>query len=85
MIVCGIQFDIAWEDPKKNFALCTPWMKRAANMGARVVALPEMFATGFSMNAEKVAAFSEITVKYLRDSAKELGPAETRKETELEG
>ncbi|MFH1998452.1 MAG: carbon-nitrogen family hydrolase [Planctomycetota bacterium] len=71
--MCGIQFDIAWEDPVENFQLCTPLLSQAAEIGARLVVLPEMFATGFSMDAEKIAAFSEDTVRFLSERARELG------------
>ena len=58
MLIAGIQMDIAWEEPKESFALARRQLDRAEAAGARFCVLPEMFATGFSMNAEKVAAFA---------------------------
>ena len=54
MRVAGVQFDIAWEEPAENFLRAAPLLERAAAAGAHLVALPEMFNTGFSMNAEEV-------------------------------
>ena len=55
MRVAGIQSDIAWEDPDANFANLRPWIATAKGAGAGLVVLPEMFACGFSMNAERIA------------------------------
>lgn len=55
MKVAGIQADLAWEDPAANFARFGPLVERAAKAGAKLVALPEMFATGFSMATDRVA------------------------------
>src|SRR5688572_7491229 len=54
MRVAAIQSDIVWEDPPANFERLRPWLAAAAAAGARLVALPEMFACGFSMKAERV-------------------------------
>lgn len=54
MRVAAIQSDIVWEDPSANFARLRPWVAAAAAAGARLVALPEMFACGFSMQADRV-------------------------------
>ena len=49
------QFDMAWEDKPANYRTATD-MVRAANLPAgSLLVLPEMFATGFSMNAAKIA------------------------------
>lgn len=55
MRVAGIQSDIVWEDPEANFAKLRPWVAAAKAAGARLVVLPEMYACGFSMNAEAIA------------------------------
>jgi predicted amidohydrolase len=73
MKVAGIQFEIAWEQPEENFRRVTPLLERAAAAGAELALLPEMFATGFSMEAEKCAAASAATRAFLRDSAARLG------------
>jgi predicted amidohydrolase len=59
MRVAGVQFDIAWEEPEESLDRVAPLVRRAVEAGARLVALPEMFATGFSMNAPKLAAFAD--------------------------
>ena len=55
MIVAGLQLDSAWEDPSENLRRAELLAARAAAAGARLAALPEMFATGFSMAPERVA------------------------------
>jgi len=53
--VAAIQHDIVWEDPKANFDHLAPMIATAAEAGARLVALTEMFSTGFSMRAKQIA------------------------------
>jgi predicted amidohydrolase len=72
MKVAGIQMDIVWEDPEKNFHRAREMAGEAVGGGARLVVLPEMFATGFSMNAELVAGFGEATRDFLSGLAREL-------------
>jgi len=55
MRVAAIQHDIAWEDPKANFAALAPRIAGAAGAGARLIVLTEMYATGFSMNTDVTA------------------------------
>jgi predicted amidohydrolase len=50
--VAAIQHDIAWEDPGATTAALSPWVARAAETGAGLVVLAEMFATGFSMHVQ---------------------------------
>jgi predicted amidohydrolase len=50
-----VQMDIAWENPPASHARAAPFLKRAAEAGADLAILPEMFATGFSMDPAKVA------------------------------
>ncbi len=73
MIVAGIQFDIAWEDPKENFRRVRPLLHDAMAKGAHLIALPEMFATGFSMRADAMAAHAPITREFLSETASALG------------
>lgn len=54
MIVAGCQLDLAWEDRAHNHALARDAVARAAGAGARLVVLPEMFASAFSMDTDKV-------------------------------
>lgn len=71
MIVAGIQMDIAWEDPRENFRraeeLAGKTMGR--DTAPRLLVLPEMFATGFSMDSEAVSSFAEETRDFLADLA----------------
>ncbi|MCJ7628380.1 MAG: hypothetical protein MUO50_08330 [Longimicrobiales bacterium] len=84
MIVAGIQMDIAWEDPQKNFRRAEELAQRAMEgLGEptaladpeatpHLLVLPEMFATGFSMNAEEVSAFAGETRGFLAGLASNL-------------
>jgi predicted amidohydrolase len=53
--IAGIQFDTIWQDRDGNLAALRPLVGQAAAAGARLVVLPEMFSTGFSMNTDVVA------------------------------
>ena len=75
MIVAGLQTSIVWENPAANFLFAEGMAKRAARDGARLIALPEMFATGFSMNSVEVAACADETRAFLCELAAELGVA----------
>ena len=55
MKVAAIQHDIVWEDPEANFARLAPMIAGAAAAGARLAVLTEMYSTGFSMAAERIA------------------------------
>lgn len=55
MRVAAVQHTIAWEDPAANFELLGPMISDAAATGAELVLLSEMFNTGFSMAAERIA------------------------------
>jgi predicted amidohydrolase len=45
----------AWEDAPTNLTACAAYVRRAAELGAALVAFPEMTLTGFTMNAGRVA------------------------------
>ena len=72
MKVAGIQMDIVWEDPVANFKRAEEMVKEAVAEGARLVVLPEMFATGFSMDAQLVAGFADRTREFLSGLAREV-------------
>lgn len=55
MRVAAIQADLEWEDHETNRRRLADRMWAAAAAGAQLVVLPEMFPTGFSMNAEEIA------------------------------
>lgn len=54
VVVC-LQTDITWEDKLANFAHVSGMLAGAALAPGSLVVLPEMFATGFSMNLEAIA------------------------------
>lgn len=55
MKIFGFQFCIAWEDPQANFARVGAMARDAGPPPGSLLILPEMFATGFSMNTDKIA------------------------------
>ncbi len=55
MRIAALQHDIVWEDPEASFTRLEPWIEAAAAAGARLLALPEMFACGFSMATGTIA------------------------------
>lgn len=55
MRVAAVQHDIVWEDPAATQERVAPLVAQAVAGGARLVALTEMYATGFSMAAERIA------------------------------
>ena len=55
MKVAAIQHDICWEDPAATFERLAPLVDEATDAGARLVLFTEMFSTGFSMAAERIA------------------------------
>ncbi len=50
MRVCLAQYDIAWEDKKRNMSRCRAFLEEAAEHGAEFIVFPELSLTGFSMN-----------------------------------
>lgn len=67
--VAAVQCDIAWEDSQSNIEQCIEFIK---NSDAELIVLPEMVATGFSMNPTKIAQSpeGEIVTKF-QNAAKE--------------
>lgn len=53
--VIGYQYDLAWEDAVRNRELVGAWLAARRPEAGSLVVLPEMFASGFSMNAGVVA------------------------------
>jgi predicted amidohydrolase len=70
MRVAGLQLDLAWEDPGENFRRAEAFTVRAVRDGARLVVLPEMFSTGFSMDAAKVCVHADRTRAFLSNLAR---------------
>jgi omega-amidase len=72
--VAALQFDIAWEDKVANFATVRRMLEQAQVPRNTLVALPEMFATGFSMNVGAVAEpYEGETEQFLGETAKSFG------------
>ena len=71
----GVQMDVAWQDPATNLARAEARVRAAAAVGARLVALPEMFATGFHMDPAQAASARGETEARLSALAAELGVA----------
>lgn len=74
MYVAGVQLDIAWEDREANHAKVCGLVAAANLPKGALVALPEMFATGFSMNVAGIAqSDARETETFLAALAKEHG------------
>jgi predicted amidohydrolase len=72
--VAGVQHDIVWEDRDANFERLKPQIAAAAGAGARLVVLTEMFSTGFSLDAERIAEQAGgPSSRFLADQAGEHG------------
>jgi omega-amidase len=71
--VAGLQMDIAWENPEQNFARTRAAVDEAAAAGHELVVLPEMFATGFSMNTEAVVPQAPAIISWLEETARAAG------------
>ena len=74
MKIAAIQHDIAWENPEENFAQLSPLIEKAADQGALLIVLSELFSTGFSMNTEHISEPPDgPSTNFLVKHAKELG------------
>lgn len=71
MRVALVQHDIVWEDPDSNHRRLEPRIAAAAAGGATLVLLSEMFATGFSMESDRIAQTDDgPTMEFLRSTAR---------------
>ena len=74
MRVALLQTEIAWEDVAENHRRAARLLGEAKVVGATLAVLPEMFSTGFSMDASRIAqppgGQSE---QFLREEASRLG------------
>ena len=74
MNVIALQFDIEWENKQANFDRVRRLLAAAAPRKDSLVVLPEMFATGFSMNTDAIAEpYGGPTEQFLASTAKEFG------------
>jgi predicted amidohydrolase len=76
MRIAGVQLDIAWEDKKANCAKVRSLLARSSLAPGTLVLLPEMFSTGFSMQATAIAeGEARETERFLAGLAREFGVA----------
>ncbi len=81
LAVAGVQLDCLFEDPAKSMNLAAPLLEAAAtgllaaygSATPRLLVLPELFATGFSMQAQAMAAHHGAIADFCRDQAQRLG------------
>ena len=65
-----IQANLKWEDPQENRSLFSKEIK-ALSEDVDLIILPEMFTTGFSMNAERLAEQTDgLSLQWMREMAK---------------
>lgn len=72
MKITGLNFDIVWKDKAKNFELITQQLE---NETADLFLLPEMFSTGFCMDAAEVSDKNEESLEFLKQISKEKNAA----------
>jgi predicted amidohydrolase len=74
MRVALLQMDLAWEDVAENHRRAARLLVQAKEGGATLAVLPEMFSTGFSMDAARIAqAPGGESEQFLREQARALG------------
>jgi omega-amidase len=74
MKIVGLQIDIAWENKRANFEKVRHLLSASTAEKGDLVVFPEMFATGFSMNAAQIAEpYGVETEQFLSQLAKEHG------------
>jgi omega-amidase len=74
MDLLGLQWDIVWEDKRANFKKVRALLEQSGPAAGTLVALPEMFATGFSMNTAQIAeAYGGETEQFLSETARRFG------------
>lgn len=66
--LCTLSYDIAWENPEKNFSALHAILESSPQ--ADLWILPEMFSTGFSMNAKKASSAGIQSLHALQEWAK---------------
>lgn len=66
-----VQADLRWEDPDANCRLLDEQLGRLGNENTDLIVLPEMFATGFTMNSREMAEpmGESHSVAWLREQA----------------
>src|SRR3954447_24340709 len=70
MIIAAVQHDIVQKDPAATNARVAPAIEKAADHGAGLVVLTEMFGTGFTVAAGEIAQpMDGPSVTFLRERA----------------
>ncbi len=72
--IAAIQYDIAWEDPEENLAYLEDII-RSMNTPIDLIALPEMFSTGFTMNVKECSDDDNHCLHWMKEIAGETGIA----------
>ena len=73
MNVLALQYDITWENKPANFEKVGRLLRQAQPPKDSIAALPEMFATGFTMEARMAEAYGSETEQFVSTLARELG------------
>lgn len=74
MKIYGVQFEIVWEDKAANHAKVRAMLEAERPEAGSLVVLPEMFATGFSMNVPGIDdTETRQTQEFLRQTASDFG------------
>ena len=72
--IIGLQLDIVWENKPANFRKTRELLEQASPRPGSLVVLPEMFATGFSMNAMAIAEpYQSETETFLASLGRDFG------------
>ena len=75
MKIVGLNFDIYWKDKKTNFRQIEDYLEM---IEADIFVLPEMFSTGFCMEAEEIADKENESLEWMKSFSK-------RKKTAIAG
>ena len=82
LIIKALSFDIIWKNKNANFSL----IERAfEDLNADIILLPEMFSTGFCMEAEEIADRKEETLQWMKAFAEKKKAAVCGSASILEG
>jgi len=72
MKIAGLNLDIVWKNKEKNFQSIEEQLK---SIEADIFLLPEMFSTGFCMDAAEVSDKNEESLEFLKKLSKEKNAA----------
>ena len=75
--IAGLNLDIIWKNKEANFQLIE---QELSSVEADLFLLPEMFSTGFCMEADEVADRNKETLKWMKSFAKNRNSAGMKRE-----